>query len=105
VVHADGTIFTIDGDSVVGIDPTTGQPKFSVQMDHSTSTSNGVSSDSPPMVGNLIVAGDGNAYVAYQYSQGTYAVTQSSSTASSTSYLNVLRVGSDGDSTKIVVKQ
>ena len=31
VVHTDGTIFALDGDSVVGIDPATGLQKFSVQ--------------------------------------------------------------------------
>ncbi len=107
VVGTDGTIFTVDGDSVVAINPTTGQPNFSVPMDHSTTTNNGVqNSNNPPSVGNLIVAGDGYAYVPYVYSQVT-GTTSSEYVYSSTStqFLNVLRVGSGGDYTKVQVKQ
>jgi hypothetical protein len=45
VVHTNGTIFTVDGSSVVGINPTTGLPNFSVAMQNSTN--NGVSLGSP----------------------------------------------------------
>src|SRR6266536_2192752 len=74
VAHTDGTVFTLDGDSVVAIDPSTGVPKFSIQMEHSTSVSNAgtgsaSSSDSlPTILSGLMIAGDGYAYVVYQYS-------------------------------------
>lgn len=133
VVHTDGTIFTVDGDKVVGIDPQAGQPRVSVQMDDSTGTfttidpgrggvgacysspfpqdsgSTGSNSSSPPTVGNLIVAGDGYAYVPYLY-QNSFGVggvnipapvTQlctSYSTIFTTEYLKLLRVGTSGDS-------
>jgi hypothetical protein len=105
VVHTDGTIFTVDGNAVVGINPATGS-NFSVAME--ATTNNGAPVSSPPgpsSIGNLIIAGDGYAYVPYQYSQGSSAETQTVSTGSSTSYLNLLRVGSDGNSTEISVKQ
>ncbi|MFZ0814252.1 MAG: IPT/TIG domain-containing protein, partial [Candidatus Sulfotelmatobacter sp.] len=105
VVHTDGTIFTVDGNAVVGINPKTGS-NFSVAME--ATTNNGAPVSSPPgpsSIGNLIIAGDGYAYVPYQYSQGSSAETQTVSTGSSTSYLNVLRVGSGGDSSEISVKQ
>ena len=95
VVHTDGTIFTVDGSAVVGINPTTGS-NFTVAMEPTT---NNGAPNSPPSIGNLIIAGDGYAYVPYQYGQGSSAETQTVSTASSTFYLNVLRVGSGGDST------
>ncbi len=103
VVHTDGTIFTIDGSSVVGINPTTGLPKVNVSM--STSTLNGEPAYTPPSpdsIGNLIVAGDGYAYVPYQYSQSIRAQTGNSNT---TEFLHVLRVGTGGDSYDIPVKQ
>jgi hypothetical protein len=55
VVHPDGTIFTIVGLRLVGIDPITGTEKFSVPL-----TNTGIGIRSP-----LIVAGDGYAYLAY----------------------------------------
>ena len=45
VVHTDGTIFTVDGGAVVGINPTTGS-NFSVAME--ATTNNGAPVSSPP---------------------------------------------------------
>jgi len=103
VVHTNGTIFTVDGSSVVGINPTTGLPNFSVAMQNSTL--NGAAQGSPSSIGNLIVAGDGYAYVPYQYSQSTGVATQYVTSSSTNQYLDVLRVGSGGDSYDIPVKQ
>jgi hypothetical protein len=62
-VHPDGTVFSIQSSSVVGIDPTTGAQKFSVSLpgegDGSTGWMNG-----------LIVAGDGYAYLPYFSREG-----------------------------------
>ena len=74
-VHTDGTIFTVDGDQLVGINPQTGAPKFGITMDDSVydqlpycefPVAN--HSVSPPTIYQLAIAGDGNAYVAYSYS-------------------------------------
>jgi hypothetical protein len=63
-VHPDGTIFAVqrnfdpasysEWNSVIGIDPTTGAQKFSVDLD-----------SWPGFVWDIMIAGDGNAYVAY----------------------------------------
>ena len=66
-VHTDGTIFTIqqnwEGDtgysSVIGIDPTTGTQKFSVPIESSSTYW-----FEPE---GLMIAGDGYAYVPYEY--------------------------------------
>jgi hypothetical protein len=64
-VHTDGTIFAVQYNSdtrvrsVFGIDPLTGVQKFSIPI-----VSNGV-------LAPLIVAGDGYAYVAYVYYEGS----------------------------------
>ncbi|HUI75386.1 MAG TPA: kelch repeat-containing protein [Candidatus Acidoferrum sp.] len=91
VTYTDGTVFTVDGDAVVAIDPQTGQPRFTVRLDDSTFTStslvsgefcysspfpqgggsNTSTTSSPPIVGFPIVAGDGYAYIAYVYSTTT----------------------------------
>jgi hypothetical protein len=63
-VHTDGTIFALQSDkdagtkSVIGIDPTTGTPKFSVPLDATRKF--GLATL------GLIIAGDGYAYVPYQ---------------------------------------
>lgn len=108
VVHTDGTIFVVAGDSVIGLDPSAGGQKFSVQMEHSKQTSNGAAlPDSPPQTGKRIVAGDGNAYVAYEYSVGANFSSGGPPwflTSHTDSYLKVLRVGTDGSSTETLVK-
>ena len=69
-VHTDGTIFTVDGHSLLGVDPQTGVPKFEITMEDSNYhqlpfcefpvDNQGVT---PPTVYQLMIAGDGNAYV------------------------------------------
>ena len=80
-VHTNGTIFAVDGNSLVGIDPATGSTIFSVAMEQSTfNQSNACSNEPntqwnvPPQTGQLIIAGDGNAYLTYQYED--YSTTQ-----------------------------
>jgi hypothetical protein len=114
-VHTDGTIFTIDGNSIVGIDPHTGTPKFTIPLEHGTfdSASNPPEceaplgtqhSDPPAFVSNLIIAGDGYAYITYRYNLSTH--TQSGCyTISDHNELHwrLLRVASNGDHTEIVL--
>jgi hypothetical protein len=139
-VHTDGTIFTIDTNNsvggtaaVVGIDPTTGNERFRVNIDQSESKSscsgNSCSPISnydnlsvPSVLTPLMIAGDGYAYAAYQQTKsvfvdqenvascdpsayGEYAIscaTVTSAWGSETqTYLKLLRVGSDGASSKM----
>jgi hypothetical protein len=77
-VGTDGTIYAVDGDALVGINPSNGSVKLSVPMDDSSSDSlpfcefqvphSGVG---PPAVYQLMIAGDGNAYVLYSFSNQT----------------------------------
>ena len=128
VPHTDGTIFVVDGDKVLGINPQTGQPKFSVQMNDSTVYYTGFSGggdcySSPlpqgsgslapgasyPSVGTLMIAGDGYAYVPYLF-KTTTGVSEGGlpapitklctgiSTTTRTESLRLLRVGPVGDS-------
>ncbi len=119
--------------SVIGINPTTGAQLFSVPLTQGTWSSTGNSippfecpsstlpMDSDPSstailapitLGAPIIAGDGYAYVAYQYqnitsvtqvtymctSRGRHAETVTTTTATD-SHLMVMRVGTDGSAT------
>ena len=118
VVHTDGTIFTVDGSLVVGINPQTGVPKFSVSMEQSVGSSNGNCGEytpsegsSPPDVGRAIIAGDGYLYLPYFYTLRPLASNQKICNGFSgeliTSHFEVhsrvLRVGTDGSSTEISI--
>jgi hypothetical protein len=110
-----GMLFIQDYGSVVVMNPSTGQTVATVAMDQSTIT--GVSSAClqqviggplavgplAPIVGKMIVAGDGNAYVAYAYGVETGTMINDSSCAYSDhdeSYLMLLRVSPDGSYAK-----
>ncbi len=92
-VHPDGTIFAIQipdenavPDSVIGIDPTTGALKFSIQLP--------MEAQGPPLWGTgetttygVIIAGDGYAYVPYGIREMDVI---------ETNHLRLLRVDSSG---------
>lgn len=93
-IHTDGTIFTVDtsgtGASVIAIDPQTGTPKFTVQLDQSESTGTCTGNDcgspanydyisAPTVLTAPMIAGDGYAYVAYEYSV-THSTSQENET-------------------------
>lgn len=142
VVHPDGTVFTVDGDKVVGIDPKTGKSKFAVTLEHSIvtraalfpcsgtqpggltdGTQRGGPSvglvldaglppdvrvfDTPPTIGNLIIAGDGNAYAPYYLHTGNSY--DNCGDPASFSHLEVelklIRVDSSGSVSKLSVKK
>lgn len=110
-VHTDGTVFVIDGDKLVGIDGATGTTKFSVQFEHNTTSYNGedqLADNYFPTIGQLIVAGDGYAYVPYgfftesnnQYSCGAGGYVEHDDDDYA---FRMLRVGTGGDYSKIIV--
>lgn len=125
LVHTDGTILTVDGDSVVGIDPATGTPKFSIQIEDSIFSSDGncgeflpSESTAPPDLGKPIIAGDGFAYFPYVYTVAPLATNFKKCFDSSNptdgdvieqdfthieTHLRLLRVATDGSSAKIVL--
>jgi hypothetical protein len=90
VVHADGTIFAVQigtesnpqQESLIGIDPATGSRKFIVTPAWTEDTFGLAMLD-------LIIAGDGMAYVPYQYDEGPLDVGESY-------HLRLLRVNSTG---------
>jgi uncharacterized protein YjdB len=128
--NSSGNYYYMGAVSVIGINPKTGTQKFSVALDSSTSNSSfsctgcgelpGVStfSSAPTVVAGPIIAGDGFAYVAYSYQvqamtdQETWVPVcdgdpcqVAGSTGSDTLlHLMILKVGSDGVSNKIDVK-
>lgn len=62
--------------------------------------------DVTPRYGNLIIAGDGYAYVAYLYmKQNESAPSSNSLQEHDQAYLKVLRMNSDGGSQKFLIKQ
>ena len=125
LVHTDGTVLTVDGDTVVGIDPLTGNPKFNVQLEHTIFSTDGNCGEFtpsetavPPDFGPPIIAGDGFAYFPYHYVESPLAsngkVCYSSQNPRDgdvleaffihrTTHLRVLRVAMDGSYSKIVL--
>jgi hypothetical protein len=109
-VHPDGTIFTIDGNQIVGIDPTTGSAKFSVPLQQNsfshyntciTCQGGSLQYDSLPFIWNFIViGGDGYAYVAYSY----YEDSSNGNNGFVQYHFGVVRVGPNGESSTIPVK-
>src|SRR5208283_2772916 len=94
VIHTDGTIFVLEDDAVVGINPQTGNRKFRIRMDNSMIDQQAY----PPSVGNLMIAGDGYAYVPYSYITYDDNFYGGGFTTSESEHLRLLRVGTSGDS-------
>ncbi len=115
-IHTNGTIFAVDGSSLVGIDPATGSPIFTIPLDQSTSDQSNAcehqpdtQSSSPPQTGPLIIAGDGNAYLIYQYTEySTTEQLQSNGVCDTASFdqlhLRLLQVDPSGNAQKIVIQ-
>jgi hypothetical protein len=120
LVHTDGTIFTVDDNAIVAINPTTGNVKFSVALAQgSTNTYNGGNcgeftpqtnvGPSPAAVGQGIIAGDGYVYFPHSWtnSAGVSGVCDSNgnpvSWGSNDTHLRILRVGTDGSSLEATI--
>jgi hypothetical protein len=114
-IHTDGTVFAIIGvwstgaPWLVGIEPTTGRKKFSIQIGPtpvytSSGGDNWTETNNPYVLAAPMIAGDGYAYVVYDYTTGTRIDSDNSQFTDSTLHLMLLRVGSDGSSTNIALK-
>lgn len=117
LVHTDGTIFTVDNNAIVGINPTTGQPKFTpIPLQQTVTSGNGncgeytpYESSWPATVGQPIIAGDGYAYFPYVYWLQPLASNQAICSGGGGSvshievYARVMRVGTDGSAVEIAV--
>lgn len=94
IPHPEGVVFVQDHDTVVVLNASTGAPIASVSLPKSTFNSTTLD----PLLGRMIVAGDGNAYLPFHY----YAEVKSFGsqpefyTDSRTHSSNVLRVAPDG---------
>jgi hypothetical protein len=106
-VHTDGTIFTVDGSSLVGIDPTTGSAKFSIPLEQTTMDESGCSpnpSPEPPTVGQLMIAGDGYAYALYYYTNTTENSCLVAKYLEVTiQHVRVMRVSSSGSAQEVTI--
>jgi hypothetical protein len=110
LVHTDSTIFTVDNNAIVAINPLTGQPKFSPITLESGSTSNdGDCGEFQPQngitgstVGTPIIAGDGYAYFPYFWSISKLIYgCENNPTSHDEVHARIMRVGSDGSSFEI----
>jgi hypothetical protein len=111
-IPVDGTIFTVDNNTIVGINPTTGQPQFSpVAFENGLYTNDGdcgefqpIYEATPPAVGQAIIAGDGYAYYPYYWtvSKIVYGC-QNEETTHSEGHSRIMRVGADGSASEIKV--
>ena len=115
-IHADGTIFVVDGNLVAGLDSQTGATKFTVPIDNSsyrTSSDclpqNDAAGSYAPFIGPAIIAGDGYFYLPYEYlgsvrNETYYDATTTpplcNSLQNDDSHLRLLRVGTDGSAQK-----
>lgn len=114
-----GVLFVQDNGIVTVIDIAQHQQLASITLEQSTITlTNAGGSGFPPFatrdpaIGRMIVAGDGNAYLPYSFSQENGSFTGSSDPSTSGSCTNhvasnlmVLRVSPDGSNIKIPLKQ
>lgn len=107
VAHPDGTVFLVEDDSFVGVDPSQGIEKFRLPLKHTTysSTVDDLTTvqDSPPnWTTNIIVAGDGYAYVAYEYEHRSTS-SSSSDYDNDDVHVDALRIGTDGSWTETTI--
>ncbi|MFZ0308794.1 MAG: IPT/TIG domain-containing protein [Candidatus Sulfotelmatobacter sp.] len=115
LVHTNGTIFTVDNNAIVGINPTTGEPQFTVPMEQSIGSANGDCGEYTPFqdsvaatVGQPIIAGDGYAYFPYVYTLQPLSSNQAicpsgGGTIHIETHSRLMRVGTDGSSLEIAV--
>ena len=121
LMHTDGTIFTADNNSIVGIKPTTGNQKFppvQLEQGYSSGYDGGTCGEYPPRtingpspstVGQGIIAGDGYTYFPYFWTNSRFLVGVCDAAGNQVSWgqtdthLRILRVGTDGSSMEITL--
>ena len=112
LVHTDGTIFTVDNNAIVGINPTTGQPKFPpVPLEQGVYTNDGDCGEFSPIdratlstVGQPIIAGDGYAYFPYFWTVDKIVYgCKNMPIGHSEGHSRIMRVGTDGSALEIKV--
>jgi hypothetical protein len=96
IPHPGGMLFLHDNVSVRIIDPTGVLPPASATIDSSTVNGQII----PPQIGQMIVAGDGNAYVPYVYQEETDTLTPQLRSTHTVSHVRLLRASPDGSSAK-----
>jgi IPT/TIG domain len=100
IPHPSGILFVQDKDKIVVIDPAAQTQLANITLEHSTT--NSLPDPGPASISPMIIAGDGNAYVAYYYVDAI--ITSPSVNVEHyhiTYHTNVLRVGPDGSFAKI----
>jgi hypothetical protein len=113
LAHPDGTVFDLQmltagvdgypkGYAVVGLDAATGSQKFIVPLDQSTYT--GTAPTPASLLGTPIIAGDGYAYFAYTYATSNATQNTESTATAAVLHLMLMRVGTDGSTSKMDVK-
>jgi hypothetical protein len=107
IPHPSGVLFVQDNTTVVVIDPSTNQQIASVTADQGTLTDpSGVVAHFDAQVSPIIVAGDGNAYMPYQYANIVSSTSlddlgETTDHEHNTGFEVLLRVSPDGSSAKI----
>jgi hypothetical protein len=105
IPHPSGPVFIQDNATITEVDPLTAQTIASAALDSSTVDGVPFFDPIPAFMGKMIVAGDGNAYVPYLYTETTQSNNGSGSQATHTlSHLMLLRMSPDGTSAKTELK-
>ena len=100
IPHPSGPVFIQDNATIIAIDPSTAQPIATATLD--PSTINGIPNpDSlPTTIGKMIVAGDGNAYVPYIFSETQSNSLSGVETIHTLAHLMLLHMSPDGTNAK-----
>jgi hypothetical protein len=117
IPHPSGPVFVQDKATIYTIDPATGnQLGMATPSESVVTTYNGSTSSSPvsAALAKMVVAGDGNAYIPYQYGTTVSTSTQdfpdqcdirTTGTYTTDQHLALLRVAPDGTTAEIPVRE
>ena len=98
IPHPSGVLFVQDDSTVSLLQPSTGQQLANVSLENSTNWTTAW----PANVGQMIVAGDGNAYLPYTFTEASMTGSTSTEwTIQTVNHLRLLRFSADGTSNKI----
>lgn len=94
-----GMLFIHDNSTISVIDPAGIQPPVNVTLDSSTLNGQAVA----PVITQTVVAGDGNSYTPYVFSEETDSTAGSATTIHKVTHSMLLRTSPDGSSAKIAL--